>query len=55
MPNRFDAFLHRENIKNFEAKIMLEEDPARLALLKAMLAQEKARIPHLLALGAFPT
>jgi hypothetical protein len=44
MPNRFDAFLHSENIKNFEARIRAETHPGRLALLNSMLEQEKARM-----------
>ena len=51
MPNRFDTFLHDENIKNFEARIRAETDPVRLALLNAMLAQEKARVPEPKPLG----
>jgi hypothetical protein len=54
MPSRFDNFIHDENIKNFEAKIRVEDDPVRRALLKAMLAKEKARIPDS-KLGALDT
>ncbi|UJW87288.1 hypothetical protein [Devosia sp. SL43] len=42
MPDRYDTFLHNENIKNFEAKIRVETDPVRLAWLHDMPAQEMA-------------
>lgn len=45
MPGRFDDFLHRENIKNFQSRIEVEADPDRVAVLKTMLEQEKAKGP----------
>lgn len=54
MPNHFDTFLHDENIKNFEAKIRVEKNPVRLALLNTMLVEEKARTPDAKPIGALP-
>jgi hypothetical protein len=42
MPNRFDKFIHDENIKNFSKQIETETDPVRLALLKTLLSEERA-------------
>lgn len=43
MPNRFDKFVHDENLKNFAAKIAIETDPIRLAQIKLVLKEELAR------------
>ena len=42
MPNRFDKFIHDENIKNFSKQIETETDPVRLPLLKTLLSEERA-------------
>ena len=42
MPNRFDKFIHDENIKNVSKQIETETDPVRLALLKTLLSEERA-------------
>lgn len=44
MPDRLDKFVHDENIKNFTMQIKTETDPVRLALLKALLKEEEARL-----------
>ena len=46
VPKCFDTFIHGENIKNFERRIATEADPVRLALLKTLLKDEKARVPE---------
>jgi hypothetical protein len=46
VPKCFDTFIHGENIKNFERQIATEADPVRLALLKTLLKDEKARVPE---------
>lgn len=44
MPNRFDKFVHDENIKSFTRQIEFELDPTRLAQIKALLREEQARL-----------
>jgi hypothetical protein len=44
MPDRFDKFVHDENIKNFSKQLETETDPVRLALLKTLLKEEVARL-----------
>jgi len=44
MPNRFDQFVHDENIKRFTQQIETETDPVRLAQLKRVLKEELARV-----------
>ena len=48
MPNRYDHFLHVENIRNFEIKLEAETDPATRAILERLMVVEKARkvAPH---------
>ncbi|MEO9230781.1 MAG: hypothetical protein ABI216_17805 [Devosia sp.] len=41
MPNRFDKFVHDENLKDFGRQIEIETDPTRLALLKTLLREEQ--------------
>ncbi len=42
MPNRYDNFVRRENIKNFEEKLSTETDPERRNLLLKLLSEEAA-------------
>ncbi len=44
MPNRFDKFVHDENLKNFKKHIAAETDPVRLTLLRTLLKEEESRI-----------
>ena len=44
MPNRFDKFVHDENLKHFSRQIEIETDPVRLAALKALLREEQLRL-----------
>ena len=44
MPNRFDKFIHDENLKSFSRQIEVETDPTRLVLLKTLLREEQARV-----------
>ncbi|MEO9230692.1 MAG: hypothetical protein ABI216_17355 [Devosia sp.] len=41
MPNRFDKFVHDENLKDFGRQIEIETDPTRLALLKILFREEQ--------------
>jgi hypothetical protein len=43
MPNRFDKFVHDENLKSFGRQIEIETDPTRLTLLKTLLREEQVR------------
>ncbi len=43
MPDRFDKFVHDENIKNFTRQIETETDPAKLVVLKSLLSEEQTR------------
>lgn len=43
MPNRFDAFVRHENLKNFRKQIKIETDAARLLQLKTLLREEEER------------
>jgi len=43
MPDRFDKFVHDENLKRFAQQIETETDPVRLAVLRALLKEEQAR------------
>jgi hypothetical protein len=45
MPDRFDKFVHEENIRNFKRQIEAEDDPVRLALLRRLLREEQMRTP----------
>ena len=45
MPDRFDKFVHDENIRNFKKRIEAERDPARLEVLKRLLREEELRAP----------
>lgn len=50
MPDRFDKFVHDQNLKNFSLQIETETNPARLKMLKALLKEEQARaLPPVLA------
>lgn len=42
MPNRFDKFVHDENIRSLTLQIETEADPIRLASLKTLLKEEQA-------------
>jgi hypothetical protein len=44
MPNRFDKFVHDENLKSFSRQIEVETNPNRLALLRTLLREEQARL-----------
>jgi hypothetical protein len=43
MPNRFEKFVHDENIRSFTRQIETEVDPVGLAMLKTLLKSEQAR------------
>lgn len=43
MPDRHNAFIHDENLRNFERQLAAEEDPDKRLLLQQLLAEEKAR------------
>lgn len=43
MPDRFNEFVHRENIRQFQSKLATETDPERRKLLESLLAAELAR------------
>ena len=43
MPDRFDKFVHDENIKSFLLQIETETEPVRLAMLVTLLKEERAR------------
>ena len=43
MPDRFDKFVHDENIKSFTRQIEAETDQARLEILTTLLKEERAR------------
>ena len=42
MPDRYNDFLHRENIAEFVAKLNVESDPAKRVTLRTLLAEERA-------------
>lgn len=44
MPDALTKFVHDENIRNFTKQIEAETDPVRLALLRALLKEEEARL-----------
>jgi len=43
MPDRFNEFVHRENIREFQRKLETETDPEKRELLERLLAAEVAR------------
>ena len=43
MPDRFDEFVHQENIREFKRKLAVETDPEKRKLLEGLLAAELAR------------
>lgn len=43
MPDRFDKFVHDENIKTLTRQIVTETDPVRLAMLMVLLKEERGR------------
>lgn len=43
MPDRFEKFVHDENIKRLTRQIKTEADPTRLAILKVLLDEEQRR------------
>lgn len=43
MPGRFNEFVHRENIRQFQSKLATEADPEKRKLLQSLLAAEQAR------------
>jgi len=43
MPDRFDKFVHDENILRLTKQIAAEADPARLIVLAALLKEEEAK------------
>ena len=43
MPDRFDKFVHDENIKSFLLQIETETEPVHLAMLVTLLKEERAR------------
>lgn len=49
MSERFNEFVHRENIRQFQRKLAVETDPEKRRLLESLLAEELARklpLPH---------
>lgn len=44
MPNRFDKFVHDENLKSFTRQIETETDPDRLIMLRVLLKEEQVRV-----------
>ena len=42
VPDRYNDFVHRENIAEFLAKLNVETDPAKRAILRTLLAEERA-------------
>ena len=43
MPNRFEKFVHDQNLKSFRRHIETSTDPVRLALLKTLFEEEQQR------------
>jgi len=43
MPIRQDKFVHDENLRRYAQQIEVETDPRRLAMLRALLKEEKMR------------
>ena len=41
MPNRFDKFVHDENIRLFKKQIAIETEPVRLEMLRTLLKEEE--------------
>jgi hypothetical protein len=47
MADRYNEFVHLQNLKNFEKKLETETDPVNRDQLLKLLAQEKAgTLPH---------
>jgi hypothetical protein len=44
MPNRFDKFVHDENLRLLDQKMRTETDPVRLAVLQGLLKEERERV-----------
>ena len=42
MPDRYNEFLHNQNIKDFQDRLTVESDPEKRDLLLRLLAEEKA-------------
>jgi hypothetical protein len=43
MPDRFEKFVHDENLKNFGKQLRDETDPARRAVLLDLIEEQKRR------------
>ena len=42
MPDRFNEFVHQENIRQFQKKLAVETDPEKRRQLEGLLAEELA-------------